>query len=353
MDPITPIPQTPAPSPVVNQTPAPQAPVAGALEGPSALLKFGWNIFTKHWKVISVIVLIPSIIMYIGQLIALSDSAIGGIIAFILFICSFIGSIVSMPAATQAVHRLSTDPATPISVKAQYRYGFSVFWSTILIFIIVVLVYMGSFTLFVIPGIIVLVFSVVYMFTFVVDGKKGFSAFTESFNLVRGRWWGVFGRLIVLLLVCFGIGFVLGIVQYLLGLIFGVTVSGRGMLDVSLGALLIQMVIGLLGTVVVSPIAFGYTYRLYVSLKATRLPAPEKSSFKGWLIAFLCLGIISPIVIIGLLSSIVLASLSSARMKGLEAQRNADLTRAQIQQEIDAANLEAIQSNQTGQPVQR
>jgi CBS domain containing-hemolysin-like protein len=71
------------------------------------------------------------------------------------------------------------------------------------------------------------------------------------------------------------------------------------------------------------------------------------------LIAFLCVGVLFPFVLaaLGIFSSIALVSLNAARMKGLEAQKNATSAMAEIQRQIDAENLDAMQSNQTGVPA--
>ncbi len=330
--------------------PAP-SPVTGALEGPGALVKFGWNTFTKHWKSLAPIIIFPSIIVYIIQLLMSTANPIAGIIAFILMICVVIVSIASVPAAAQAVHNLSTNPGTPISFKGQYKFGFSVFWSALLLFIIAGLVQIGAFTLLFIPGIIVSVFVCTHVYAFTVDGKRGFSALVESFNLVRGRWWGVFGRVIVGGLVAAAIVLICSGLLYLIAYVSGISMRPAIGETMSTGAWVISTIIGIIQGIISGTFTLGYTYRLYSSLKSTRSPEAA-SPFKGWLIAFLCVGILSPIAIIGLLSSVVFMSLNSARIQADNMRNNSNTIMADIQRQIDAENQKMIQQNMPGSSTQ-
>ncbi len=118
----------------------------------------------------------------------------------------------------------------------------------------------------------------------IIDGEKGFSAFTESYCLVKGRWWGVFGRLVfagVLYLIAF---MVLAITDFIVSLIFGSKSATTSIL-----AIVIQIAF----TVTVVPLLMAYTFKLYQSLKATRVSSVATGAFKKWLIAFSVIGIIA------------------------------------------------------------
>lgn len=332
MDTITPVPQAPVP----------QAPVSASFDGPVALLKFGWSTFTKHWKLFLGIILVPVILYVVGVLLFASSAVIGLaglILGFIGVIAAYVFVIVAMPATVHAMHKVTTDPGNPVSIKAQYRFGFSVFWSMLLLVIIVSLINQGSMALLVIPGIFVMISTLVYMYAFVIDGKRNFAALTESYSLVRGRWWGVFGRFLFLLLICLvvyliaiGISYILHllpvVLAVILGIIFGLAILTFGW-----------------------TFANAYLYRLYVSLKATRMAESSTSTFKGWLIAFLCIGALFFVfAIMGIFSSIALVSLNTARMKALESRQNSVTQMTEIQRQIDAENLKMIQQGQTAVP---
>jgi hypothetical protein len=342
MDPITPVSQAPIPP-----ASSPQAPVTAPFDGPIALCKFAWNTFTKRWKLFLGIILVPIALYVIAVLLIGSTVYIGtagSILGFIVIIAAYVFFLAAMPATAQAMHRVTVDPGTPVSIKSQYRFGFSVFWSMLLLVIMIGFIIQGANLLLVIPGIFVAVSTILYMYTFVIDGKRNFAALTESYSLVRGRWWGVFGRflfLALMALICAVIYLVVIGIVYLLQMLPDVI------------AVIIGSILGLVLFTFGWTFGNAYMYRLYATLKATRgAPAPT-STFKGWLIAFLCIGaVLVPIAVMGVLSSVVLVSLNTARMKGLEAQQNSTMRMAEIQRQIDAENLQMMQQNQSDFPTQ-
>jgi hypothetical protein len=336
---------TPASQAPVAQVPVPQAPTSVPFDGPIELLKFGWNTFTKHWKKLSLIILVPFVIYAVGVLIfigaTVSGLFIGGIVAFIAIVAAYVFFIAAVLAIISAIHKIHIDPGTPITVKGLYRQAFSSFWPFVLLLIVAGFVNMGSLALLFIPGIFVIVSCSLYMFTFTIDGKRHFNALVESYNLVRGRWWRVFGRLLFGLLIVFVAYLVMILISFLLSSLPNVLIA------------IIDIIIGFVFVVFCALFGLGYMYRLYVTLKSTRLPAPSGSTFKGWLIAFLCVGAITPVgaSILGL-SSIVLVSLNSARMKATDAQNNANTQMMEIQRQIDAENLQ-MQQNQPNTSAQQ
>jgi hypothetical protein len=125
-----------------------------------------------------------------------------------------------------------------------------------------------------------------YAFTLVIDGKKGFSALTESYTLVYGRWWAVLGRLLALALSMMLVWITVTAIAFLFGILLQ-------------GSFIVMGLISLIGSAIITPIALGYMYKLYVSLKATRQANVSTVSFKKWLVAFLIIGIaIIPVTMI-------------------------------------------------------
>ena len=189
--------------------------IPGQLEGPVNLFKSAWALFKANWKILISIIVAPMALMYIGQIFLVTGNLIMIIFAFILIIAGAIFSIPSQPAIINAIHRLSTEPGVKIDFKEQYKFGFELFWSLILLMIITFCVSLGSLFLLAIPGIIVVVYTSMYLISLTLDGKKGFEALVESYSLIKGRWWRVLGRLLFLILVylvgaivVFGIAFV-------------------------------------------------------------------------------------------------------------------------------------------------
>ena len=78
------------------------------------------------------------------------------------------------------------------------------FWLVILTSFFIIL----SSLFLIIPGIIVAIYLSFYPYAFIIEGEKGMNALKRSWTLVKGNWWKVFGRLILLNIV-FGIIFIL------------------------------------------------------------------------------------------------------------------------------------------------
>jgi len=88
-----------------------------------------------------------------------------------------------------------------------------------------IMVLVGFFTILfsiflIIPGIIVGIYLSFCSYVFIVEKEQGMNALKRSWALVKGNWWKVFGR-VVLLNIVFGIIFsILGSVNDLLGSVF-------------------------------------------------------------------------------------------------------------------------------------
>jgi len=88
-----------------------------------------------------------------------------------------------------------------------------------------VVILTGSFVILaslflVIPGIIVAIYLSFYSYVFIIEGEKGMNALRRSWSLVKGNWWKVFGRLILLGIVSNIIFFLLSSIHSLPSTIF-------------------------------------------------------------------------------------------------------------------------------------
>ena len=84
----------------------------------------------------------------------------------------------------------------------------SLLWLSIIATILIVI----GFILIVLPGIWLLVAFSVAVPVLMLEGLRGWSALSRSFNLVRGRWWATFGRLLSVLLMYIVALIVIGII---------------------------------------------------------------------------------------------------------------------------------------------
>ncbi|MFA5053468.1 MAG: hypothetical protein WC565_05390 [Parcubacteria group bacterium] len=209
---------------------------------------------------LAVSVVLPLLALF-GFLLGLSNTVVGtifgtiGTAIFILAICFVQGAFIfSMKDGA--------------GVKESFRFIRSNFksflWIAILSFCIV---FPGSLLLF-FPGAIISMFIIFSSRVFMDEGKKGFSALKRSIDYVRGYFWPVVGR------------------HLLLGLI-------------TIGALIVSSIVikepfnSLLNAFVIAPIGLCFSWRLYKDLKEKR---PEVASSspkkKGWIKAIAIIGII-------------------------------------------------------------
>ena len=257
------------------------------ITGPIALLASSWTIFKTNWKILAPIAITPTVMLLVGQFIGMA----GGLALFLGFLISIAGivfAIAMAPALIDALTKIDNGSGASLKYWSQYKTGFKFFWIVLGLGILQGLIILGSAVLFIIPAIVVGGFVGMYLFARILDGHKGFSAMTESYSLVKGRWWKVFGRILCFVLVYVIAAIVVGLVDLLFVAIFG----NRSVISVVL-ALLLQVIL----TGIVGPMALIYIYKMYVSLKSTRVPAVHTGTFKKWLIAFLVIGIIAVILI--------------------------------------------------------
>ncbi len=133
-----------------------------------------------------------------------------------------------------------------------YKESAKYFWSYIAIVSLTTILMLLWFLALVIPAII---FSVFYCFTiyaFVFENKRDFDAVKRSQELVRGYWWAIFGRFLLL-----------GLVAWLFMVIIAIPLSfaPANSLFAAIWGIVIQIVSYLIG-----PIYMLFTYQMYQDL---------------------------------------------------------------------------------------
>jgi hypothetical protein len=153
------------------------------------------------------------------------------------------------------------------------------------------LIAFGSAVFFIIPAIIVGIFLSFSMYTLSLEGKRGFGALIESYNLVSGRWLGVFGRVLFMALVCIGIAIVITGATAIIQSLFGFAVN-------SVASSVLSIISSFVLSTCISSLSATYLYRLYISLKGVSIQSGSAGTFKKFLIAFMVIGIIAIVVFV-------------------------------------------------------
>lgn len=130
--------------------------------------------------------------------------------------------------------------AHKIGIIESFKKGWFTLHSYIWVSLLSFLAVLGGLILLVVPGIIFAVWFSLSTYILVAENVKGSGALERSKELIEGYWWEVLGRFVVLGLIIFGLGFILGFIP-----IVG------------------QIVIGIL----LPPFSIVYIYLLYEDLK--------------------------------------------------------------------------------------
>ncbi len=198
---------------------------------------------------------------------SMSAIVLAVIIGYIIFLC-IVGALFSWFFASflSFLHSQST---ASIGVVDSYREGAKKLRSMWWVGLLSVGMIVGSSLFFVIPGIALNIFLMFAVYVLVFEDIKGFTALYASYQLVRGAWWKVFGRLIVLGIVAFFVMLVLGLfLGFLIPLIIGVFGLPANISKVVV--MIVMMVSQLLIAFFISPCVPLFVSRIYAALKATK-----------------------------------------------------------------------------------
>ncbi len=267
---IIPSPPVPSAAQPVQQV---AATVQDGLISVGRLFSDSWSLYKQRFGVLVALIAIPYIPLLAIQLWP-AGSLVKSVLALVFGLVSVLILIPTIVAAISAV-------AKNTGFSDSFKRGLQLFFPLLWIGILSELAIMGGFILLVIPGIILAIGLSLSIFTLVIEDKRGTRALLQSRSYVRGHWWAVFGRLLLLYVV---IGIPLLVLQVLVSLAFGGTTGIIAYYLVSIFA---------------APFALVYTYTIYRSLAALRpeLATTTSTSGRGFLITSIIIGLIVLIVL--------------------------------------------------------
>ncbi|MCL5782056.1 MAG: hypothetical protein M1459_01715 [Patescibacteria group bacterium] len=295
-----------------------KVPSVQIMKGPSELLKDAWHIFANNWKLLVPMVGLPYIVQIIGQLFSMADNVFFAILSMISAVVAIIFTTVIVPISIiDSMRKISRGEIGTLGVITQYKIGFKYFWSYVLVMIISILAIGGSLVLLAIPAIVLGIYVLFSQYSLVVDGHKGINSFVESFAIVRGRWlavlWSAFILVAVTFILTFLIGAVFGIVLKLaFGIPMNVLNGTVATSDKGLEALLLMIRLAIV-SVITTPFATAYMFKLYETLKANRPLQVNTNGFKKWLIGLMVVGIVAIAFLMMTLPLLIVKSFDSLR----------------------------------------
>lgn len=205
------------------------------------------------------IMLVPAILSYLvgffeptSAVFTITDTVIFVTIMLVLFVVNVFMAIAMANAF--ANRSLSVVDAYKMSKVHFWRYiGFSIVLSLILGI---------AYILLIIPGIIATVWFAFAFFVLVLENKGIKDSLKQSREYVRGRWWGVAGRMLGLILLSALLGIVIALVAI--------------PLSYFLPEMLVALVI-VAGNMVITPITMGYLYALYQDVSGGAVKADQSA----------------------------------------------------------------------------
>jgi hypothetical protein len=231
------------------------------MRGPIELLTASWNMFKENWKLFLGIFLVPGLMTAVvdylntdtyGQPMEINPLFAENAIIFILLAIVFIAILLLMNIA---MYKAVVSPQGT-TIQSAYQFALSNFVPYLVVSIIMGVVVFLGFIALVIPGIIFAVWFSFSYFTLLSEGKKGIEALKASREYVRGHWWPVFGRFVVLCIAMIILSIVIGILGVILAMIMPSAVA--------------VAITSFITSAVAMPIAIAFSYLLYQDLKGLK-----------------------------------------------------------------------------------
>lgn len=160
------------------------------------LFKKTWYEYKGRLSVFILITLVPFAVSFL--LLAASEaedfinSVLGWMLLVVFYVLVIFVNLLSQAALIFAVKE--KEIGAKEAFQKSWHKIISFAWVSSLSFLIVI----GGFILFIVPGIIFSVWYSLAAYALIVDGKKGMDALSQSKQLVKGSWWSVFWRFLVI-----------------------------------------------------------------------------------------------------------------------------------------------------------
>jgi hypothetical protein len=245
-----------------------------SLRSLGSLFSDTWKLYKECWQALVEIVLLPTLVVVLGYVfvgLGLPFSILGGLVIFVgylIFVFSVLPVIFSIHNAT--------------GVDASYKATIGLFWPFVWLTILEVLAVMGGFVMLIIPGIWLSFALSLMAYVFVIEHRRGIDALRQSKDYIKGYWWAVAGRVILL-----------GILFMVVTLVVEVPIA---FLAGKLVARLASVVLALF----FFPFSAIYHYVIFGNLRELKpeLAGAQTKEGTGFIKASAIVGIVAPVLIV-------------------------------------------------------
>jgi hypothetical protein len=300
----------------------PQKGYSEKLKPISQLLKESWRIFCLKIKILLGIIGLPIgfsflfwILMYFLAGTSIKYSIWFSVIGTISYLSSLFFWLWAIPSL---LYNLKEDAG----IKESYKRGFKILGSYIWVYFLLTIIIAGGFLLFIIPGILFSIWFSLAIFILVFEKRKGFNALFKSKHLVKGKFWGVLGRFLVL-------GLIIGLGLFL---IFALIIFGIENKKIESQ---ISEAMGYFIQLFVLPFFLIYGFLIYNNLKEIKAEIPYEEPPPSKKIKYVIPGILG-ILIVGLLISFSFFNVFLGRDEPPTDDRDLWLSKIEIPKEENA-----------------
>jgi len=182
----------------------------------STLFGETWRLYKKHMNALALIGVIP--LIFAGVKMILGPNFIGDhgyplwiilvllTAAAVFALLNLVFTIILPLALAEAVDE--GHKGKEVETSAVYKRAFAETIQYLFVLMLVLIVFLGGSIIFIIPGMVVAIYLKFAIFTYLLEDKRGMDALVTSAWYVKGSWWAILWRQILLAIVLVVIAFV-------------------------------------------------------------------------------------------------------------------------------------------------
>ncbi|HUC02116.1 MAG TPA: hypothetical protein VMA75_04435 [Candidatus Paceibacterota bacterium] len=245
-----------------------------SLNSLGSLFSATWKLYKDRWKGLVEIALLPTLVMVLGYVLLWLGHPFSILGALVVFVGWFVFVFSVMPIIFSIHHSTGVD--------ASYKATLGWFWPFVWVIIIEILAVIGGWIMVIIPGIWLAVSLSFTAYVFVIERRRGLDALRQSKDYVKGYWWPVWGRMLLV-----GVPFV--IVEAVLEAIFAAA-----------GGRVLASIVGMVLTLFILPYTSIYNYLIFQNLRELKpeMATAEKKEGGGFIMASAIVGIAVPVLVV-------------------------------------------------------
>jgi hypothetical protein len=290
---------------------------SGSLPGPIALLQESWEIYKRRWKsywgaAIYTFLMLMGTYLVLG--LAFGATVLLGmtVLKENMPVLVLFGALLLLPAllliiyvgtwAQLAMQHVIAFSDQNMRAWESFQKSRSKVWPFMWLGFLSSVIVGGAFLLFIIPGILFVIWFSLATYIFIVEGITGMPALLKSREYVRNYWWAVFGRHLAI-----------GLISFIFSLFIAFL---PGVIDnMAEGSGVVVNILLTIANIVIAPIFAFYPYLMYKYLKSIKGEVKIDESAKS---KYLLVGILGIVTFVGAIGFAVW-TLASAALQNPEA----------------------------------